>query len=70
MEKIHRNMHVCMYFLHLVLTFTPHYIIMVNGLLSKPIAFVVFPCPDFFRSDKNLGAGFMICKEGSRTMPN
>ena len=26
--------HVLMYFLHLVLTFTPHYIIMVKGLLS------------------------------------
>ena len=26
--------HVFMYFLHLVLTFTPHYIIMVKGLLS------------------------------------
>ena len=25
--------HVCLYFLHLVLTFTPHYIIMVKGLL-------------------------------------
>ena len=25
--------HVLMYFLHLVLTFTPHYIIMVKGLL-------------------------------------
>ena len=25
---------VFMYFLHLVLTFTPHYIIMVKGLLS------------------------------------
>ena len=26
--------HVLMYFLHLVLTFTPHYIIMVKGLLE------------------------------------
>ena len=26
--------HVLMYFLHLVLTFTPHYIIMVKGLLG------------------------------------
>ena len=26
--------HVLMYFFHLVLTFTPHYIIMVKGLLS------------------------------------
>ena len=25
-----QNMHVSMYFLHLVLTFTPHYIIMVR----------------------------------------
>ena len=28
----HKNMHVSMYFLHLVLTLPPHYIIMVNGL--------------------------------------
>ena len=27
--------YVLLYFLHLVLTFTPHYIIMVKGLLSK-----------------------------------
>ena len=27
--------HVLMYFLHLVLTFTPHYIIMVKGLLNE-----------------------------------
>ena len=27
--------HVVMYFLHLVLTFTPHYIIMVKGLLDS-----------------------------------
>ena len=26
--------YVCLYFLHLVLTFTPHYIIMVKGLDS------------------------------------
>ena len=29
----HKNMHVSMYFLHLVLTFTPHYIITDKGLL-------------------------------------
>ena len=29
----HKNMHVSMYFLHLVLTFTSHYIILVNGIL-------------------------------------
>ena len=37
--------HVLMYFLHLVLTFTPHYIIMVKGLLSKkryPVLFSQF----------------------------
>ena len=28
--------HVCSYFLHLVLTFTPHYIIMVKGLFPQP----------------------------------
>ena len=28
--------HVLMYFLHLVLTFIPHYIIMVKGLLKVP----------------------------------
>ena len=51
MEKIQKNMrismflrfgqenhikaHVCLYFLHLVLTFTPHYIIMVKGPLHE-----------------------------------
>ena len=30
----HKNMHVSMYFLHLVLTFTPHYIITDKGLLQ------------------------------------
>ena len=30
-----KNMRVYMYFLHLVLTFTPHYIAMVKGLLQK-----------------------------------
>ena len=29
----HKNMRVSMYFSHLVLTFTPHYIIMDKGLL-------------------------------------
>ena len=29
----HKNMRVSMYFLHLVLTFTPHYIITDKGLL-------------------------------------
>ena len=29
----HKNMHVSMYFLYLVLTFTPHYIITDKGLL-------------------------------------
>ena len=35
---VHENYikaHVCLYFLHLVLTFTPHYIIMVKGLFSN-----------------------------------
>ena len=30
----HKNMRVSMYFLHLELTFTPHYIIMDKGLLA------------------------------------
>ena len=30
----HKNMHVSMYFLHLELTFTPHYIITDKGLLD------------------------------------
>ena len=30
--------HVLMYFLHLVLTFTPHYIIMVKGPLRKVLS--------------------------------
>ena len=30
----HKNMRVSMYFLHLELTFTPHYIIMDKGLLN------------------------------------
>ena len=34
-KNLHENMHVSMYFLHLVLTFTPHYIIMVKGLSIK-----------------------------------
>ena len=29
--------HVCLYFLHLVLTFTPHYIIMVKDLLIEEV---------------------------------
>ena len=49
MEKIHKNMcfdvvflyeniQTCLFtyvFLHLVLTFTPHYVIMVKGLLGS-----------------------------------
>ena len=31
----HKNMRVSMYFLHLVLTFTPHYIITDKGLLAS-----------------------------------
>ena len=40
MEKIHESTckQACTYFLQLVLTFTPHYIIMVKGLLAR-----VFP---------------------------
>ena len=34
--------HVLMYFLHLVLTFTPHYIIMVKGLLYLPRGITAF----------------------------
>ena len=30
----HKNIHVSMYFLHLELTFTPHYIITDKGLLD------------------------------------
>ena len=32
----HQNMHISMYFLHLELTFTPHYIITDKGLLTQP----------------------------------
>ena len=35
--------HVLMCFLHLVLTFTPHYIIMVKGLLLGPY-YSMFTC--------------------------
>ena len=38
----HKNMHVSMYFLYLVLTFTPYYIIMDKGLL-----FITQLCPRF-----------------------
>ena len=31
----HKNMRVSMYFLYLVLTFTPHYIITDKGLLQR-----------------------------------
>ena len=31
----HKNMRVSMYFLHLELTFTPHYIITDKGLLGE-----------------------------------
>ena len=33
----HKNMHVSMYFLHLVLTFTPHYIITDKGLMNHSL---------------------------------
>ena len=33
----HKNMHVSMYFFHLELTFTPHYIITDKGLLHELI---------------------------------
>ena len=33
-QENHIKAHVLMYLLHLVLTFIPHYIIMVKGLLS------------------------------------
>ena len=33
--------HVCLYFLHLVLTFTPHYIIMVKGLLGAAATCII-----------------------------
>ena len=36
----HKNMRVSMYFLHLELTFTPHYIITDKGLLSQAKASV------------------------------
>ena len=42
----HKNMRVSMYFLYLVLTFTPHYIITDKGLLYLP--YIV----DLFRSRK------------------
>ena len=38
----HKNMHVSMYFLHLELTFTPHYIITDKGLLP-PFIFKFSP---------------------------
>ena len=34
----HKNMRDSMYFLHLVLTFTPHYIITDKGLLTATIS--------------------------------
>ena len=34
LTRKHKNMRVSMYFLHLVLTFTPHYIITDKGLLQ------------------------------------
>ena len=37
----HKNMHVSMYFLHLELTFTPHYIIMDKGLLIYNIQYKI-----------------------------
>ena len=36
--------HVCLYFLHLMLTFTPHYIIMVKGLLDGNAVWVTRLC--------------------------
>ena len=36
----HKNMHVSMYSLHLVLTFTPHYIITDKGLLSLCVQYI------------------------------
>ena len=33
----HKNMLVSMYFLHLVLTFTPHYIILVKGSIKHQL---------------------------------
>ena len=60
MEKIHKNMckqaccvfiqenyikaHVLMYFLQLVLTFTPHYIIMVKWLVLDEYCVCVCVC--------------------------
>ena len=39
--------HVFMYLLHLVLTFTPHYIIMVKGLLSMWENALSFPVANY-----------------------
>ena len=33
----HKNIHVSMYFFHLVLTFTPHYIVTDKGLLYSQV---------------------------------
>ena len=37
-------MRVSMYFLHLELTFTPHYITMDKGLFLKPVMSISFTC--------------------------
>ena len=39
----HKNMHVSMYFLHLVLTFTPHYIITDKGILQTNLCSMPYP---------------------------
>ena len=40
----HKNMHVSMYFLHLELTFTPHYIITDKGLLFMGLSGIYTAC--------------------------
>ena len=43
-KNLHENMHVSMYFLHLELTFTPHYIIMDKGLFQTMHIILVHVC--------------------------
>ena len=40
-QETYIKAHILMYFLHLVLTFTPHYIIMVKGLFAEKTGLLV-----------------------------
>ena len=44
----HKNMRVSMYFLHLELTFTPHYIITDKGLLSRLVTRTLLGIPALY----------------------